>query len=263
MLAKGLRSFAQNALRSGVCAIPAAEKALKGTEDAYCITSRAIALADGVGGWSEQGVNPAAYSNELMKNVKKALESLPEDQRLHPRAVLRAADRDSKVTGSATCTIAILDPKEPWLYAGNIGDSGFYLIRKRDGKVDLVNRSEERLHGFNFPCQLGTGGDNPDKAWYAKLAVQDQDIVVMYSDGFSDNVYPDQMLQILSPFLDSSDDLNLDVVAERLVEHAKTQSEDEAFDSPFARAAKRSRLGWNGGKPDDITVIVSKVGLAK
>mmetsp|Transcript_13541 Transcript_13541/g.25516 ORF Transcript_13541/g.25516 Transcript_13541/m.25516 type:complete len:265 (+) Transcript_13541:1228-2022(+) len=263
MISKVLRSFAHNILHTGVCAIPAAEKATKGTEDAYYTSERAIALADGVGGWIEHGIDPAAYSRLLMENVKKAFEALPEDQLLSPKAVMTAADRDTKVTGSATCSIAILDPKLPWLYAGNIGDSGFYIIRNIAGKSEIVNGSEERTHGFNFPCQLGTGGDRPDKAWFAKLAVQNNDLIVMYSDGFSDNVFPDQMLKILNPFLNLPEIPELEIVAEMLVDKAKTQSENQTFDSPFARAAKKAgKFGWQGGKPDDITVIVAKVALS-
>lgn len=264
MLAKVIRSFAHNFLHTGACAIPASEKANKGTEDAYYVSERAIALADGVGGWIEQGVDPAAYSRLLIENVKKAFETLPPDQILQPDAILRQADQDTQITGSATCSIAILDPVEPWLHAANIGDSGFYVVRGKDGKAEVVSSSEERTHGFNFPCQLGTGGDKPDKAWYGKLNVQDKDLIVMYSDGFSDNVFNEQMLKILIPFINLPEIPELEVVAEMLVDRAKAQSEDITFDSPFARAARRAgRVGWLGGKRDDITVIVAKVALSR
>ena len=37
----------------------------KGGEDAATITNSFIALADGVGGWSESGIDPAEYSRKL------------------------------------------------------------------------------------------------------------------------------------------------------------------------------------------------------
>jgi protein phosphatase PTC7 len=262
MLSRALRSFAQNVLHTGVSAIPAAEKAKKGTEDAFFVSERAIALADGVGGWAEHGVDPAAYSKQLMENVKLALETLPEDQRLSPKSVMRLADSQTKITGSATCVLAILDPASPWLYAGNIGDSGFYIVRSTEGKTEVVSASQDSTHGFNFPCQLGTGGDNPDKAWFAKLAVQHNDLIVMYSDGFSDNVFPSQMLKVLAPFQSLPEIPDLEVVAEMLVDKAKQQSEDRSFESPFSIAARKSNKLWEGGKPDDITVIVGRVALS-
>ena len=41
------------------------QKRAKGGEDAAVLTERIIGVADGVGGWSEQGVDPAIYSRTL------------------------------------------------------------------------------------------------------------------------------------------------------------------------------------------------------
>ena len=42
--------------------LPDPEKAYKGGEDAYATTDRMICVADGVGGWADQGVDPGLYS---------------------------------------------------------------------------------------------------------------------------------------------------------------------------------------------------------
>jgi len=39
----------------------------KGGEDAYFINHNTLSVADGVGGWAEQGVDPAIYSKKLCK----------------------------------------------------------------------------------------------------------------------------------------------------------------------------------------------------
>lgn len=47
---------------SAVCNIPHDEKKFKGGEDAYAISPNLIAVADGVGGWADRGVDPGLFS---------------------------------------------------------------------------------------------------------------------------------------------------------------------------------------------------------
>ena len=49
----------------GIFINPHAAKKAKGGEDAAAITSNMIAVADGVGGWAESGIDPANYSRKL------------------------------------------------------------------------------------------------------------------------------------------------------------------------------------------------------
>ena len=45
------------------------QKRDKGGEDAAAVTSNVIAVADGVGGWAESGIDPAKFSRLLCKNI--------------------------------------------------------------------------------------------------------------------------------------------------------------------------------------------------
>lgn len=45
--------------------IPHPEKAYKGGEDALFVSDNLIVVADGVGGWADQGVDPGLYSKKL------------------------------------------------------------------------------------------------------------------------------------------------------------------------------------------------------
>lgn len=45
--------------------IPHPDKVAKGGEDAYYVNSNLLAVADGVGGWNNQGVDPSLYSRTL------------------------------------------------------------------------------------------------------------------------------------------------------------------------------------------------------
>lgn len=47
---------------SGVCLMPHPQKVEKGGEDAYAVDGNLLAVADGVGGWADEGIDPALYS---------------------------------------------------------------------------------------------------------------------------------------------------------------------------------------------------------
>ena len=48
--------------KSGVFLKPHDDKVYKGGEDAYCTVDTLIAVADGVGGWANRGVDPGLFS---------------------------------------------------------------------------------------------------------------------------------------------------------------------------------------------------------
>ena len=66
---KIFRNTEKNKLKMGVFNIPHPDKILKGGEDAFCVRKGLMAIADGVGSWSSQNVDPAVYSNELCFNI--------------------------------------------------------------------------------------------------------------------------------------------------------------------------------------------------
>lgn len=71
---------------------------------------------------------------------------------LHPIFILeRAFSRVSSV-GSATAMVAIRNQKD--ISISNLGDSGFLLIRFRNGEAYVAARSKEQQHSFNIPYQL-------------------------------------------------------------------------------------------------------------
>jgi protein phosphatase PTC7 len=45
--------------------IPHPDKAHRGGEDAFFASNHLLVIADGVGGWSSQGIDPANYSRFL------------------------------------------------------------------------------------------------------------------------------------------------------------------------------------------------------
>jgi len=227
--------------------IPHPQKAQKGGEDAHFISPIAMGVADGVGGWAEVGIDPALYAQKLMESAKQAIE---EKNFYEPLQILQDAyDTASIVTGSSTACIVVI--QENSLKAVNLGDSGFLVVRNNE----IYFKSKEQQHSFNFPFQLGTGStDTPEHAELFELDVEENDIVILGSDGLFDNLFPEEILDVCN----ENTEADSKTLAELIAKAASEASVDSRL-SPFAKGAKE--VGWNycGGKVDDISVVVGKV----
>ena len=105
-------------------------------------------MADGVGGWARNNVNPKDFADDLMKFTMEAI--IQQNGKILPVPALDYAYEKVEQTGSCTAVVGILG-SDDYLRVANIGDSGIMIIR--DGEI--VFKTEEQQHGFNFPYQLG------------------------------------------------------------------------------------------------------------
>jgi protein phosphatase PTC7 len=251
---------------SGTIKIPHFSKKEKGGEDALATHDGMICVADGVGGWADQGVDPGIYSNQLASNVKKYFLEEGLSSYNDPMRFFVKACNDNKEIGSSTCCICVLDLEKNYVHTLNMGDSGYLLLRPIKSKdkddlnaydLEIVYKSEEQTHGFNFPYQVGTGGDDPESAVKMVHEIQENDIIVLATDGLWDNLYETQIMSIIKPFLSIDNEIkDLEIVAEMIGKTAEQFSLNQRYKSPFAL---RSRGLFNGGKADDITIIVSQI----
>jgi len=235
--------------------IPHPDKVEKGGEDAYFVSSdgKAIGIADGVGGWVMHGVDPSIYSNCLMQSSKKAYENLNIKDPVH---VLNYAYKTAEpIPGSSTACVGVIQDNK--LKCLNLGDSGFMVVRSGS----ILFRTKEQQHVFNFPVQLGTGHTTtPDDGDQIHVDVHDGDIVIMATDGLFDNLYDNEILDIVNYYtkLTGKDELNL---AEMLASTAHQRAKAGNIETPFNRHA--FDLGYLdspiGGKMDDITVLAAFV----
>jgi protein phosphatase PTC7 len=214
--------------------IPHPEKAHRGGEDAFFYTTpslSAIGVADGVGGWANQGINPKDFADDLMQYTMEAIESGIRD----PVEALDIAYKKVEQTGSCTAVVGTLDERGNFNIA-NLGDSGFMIFRKGE----VVFKTDEQQHGFNFPFQLGKvqgrdgrfyehGNDRAKHAERYSFKVMEGDIIVAGSDGLFDNVWEKKDNWV--PFSDRA----------------------------LKQGAIQRKEGWYGGKMDDITVVVGIV----
>jgi len=87
----------------------------------------------------------------------------------------------------------------------------------------------------------------------------------MGSDGLFDNLYDEELSPCLlknigfSKGVFTMDDPK--AAAECLANRAYQLSKDKNYYSPFAKGARESFQRYNGGKEDDITVIVAQIKL--
>ena len=108
-------------------------------EDSFFITPEAVGVADGVGGWNENGVDPGKISRSLMRNAaafvrkQKANNNSASTQQMLTYGYNQAVLDDEVEAGSTTACIVRLKHSsdgKPVLEYSNLGDSGFVVIRR-------------------------------------------------------------------------------------------------------------------------------------
>ena len=85
-----------------------------------------------------------------------------------------------------------------------LGDSSYMILRPsmcQGQKLTKLYRSREQQHYFDCPFQCGTHGDSPTKAFIETHQVQNNDIIVMGTDGIWDNWFDYEIEQIGSLWL--------------------------------------------------------------
>ncbi|KAI9331238.1 phosphatase 2C-like domain-containing protein [Zopfochytrium polystomum] len=242
-------------------------------EDSYFSRPEAVGVADGVGGWCQvKGANPALYSRKIMHYVSEELAAAEatrtdsearhlrfDSRQLLQRAYSKAsADAEKEgIVGSTTALVAVLEGDH--LHVCSLGDCGLMVIR--DGEA--IFRTEEQQHSFNFPFQLGTSSkDGPSDAQCYCVPVRDNDVVIIGTDGIFDNVFDDEILEIVDITGGAAGESRVHPkeLAEALLRRAKEVASDPMNpNSPFQTRAVQEGLYYQGGKLDDVTVLASLI----
>lgn len=249
--------------------IPHPEKADRGGEDAYFISlpqTSAVGVADGVGGWANQGVNPKDFADDLMAFTLDDIISGEKD----PTIALNTSYKQVEQIGSCTAVVGIMNDNGTF-NAINIGDSGFMVVR--DEKI--MFRTEEQQHGFNFPFQLGKvqgkggeyyphGQDRPHHGETYQIKLKEGDIIIFGSDGLFDNMWDNDILDLVNANHQEGPKLLSTILAKQAHEEAKrtdiwTPFAQRAYEDKSVNITKQNAKEWLGGKMDDITVVVSYV----
>eukprot|EP00796_Vickermania_ingenoplastis_P008689 gene8689-6110_t len=185
---------------------------------------------------------------------------------------LAEIEEDPSIASSSAATVY----PNNLLDVAYVGDCGLLVIR--NGQILFA--SEEQQHDVDYPFQLGDGSpDTPRDGVRLLIPVRRGDIVLMGSDGIFDNVYTAKLCDLMwaalsdSPFFralrgqgDASmhpgDALDATLTAlnhgiEQVVAEALTVSQDIRADSPYATRCIENGANFEGGKPDDMTVLAA------
>lgn len=258
-------STSTNHFKAGMFLLPHHDKKHKGGEDAGVLNPTMLAVADGVGGWAQSGVDPAIYSRRLCALLESLYESKDDRYLASPRSLLVDAVDQNKEVGSCTICIVQLDEHAPVVTSCNLGDSGYMILRQHEQtkNLEIVYESKEQQHAFNFPFQVGTNGDSPEKGEVLPHTVHHNDILVLGSDGLWDNLHRAKVVEMINSRAQQGPDIHqhVDTLAQSIAQEAEAHSLRQRYMSPFAESAKAHGYQYQGGKPDDITVIVAQVAL--
>lgn len=253
-------------------------------EDAFFAARHSLGVADGVGGlrqFAHFGVDVAAYARELMRLAEGALQ-----EGASCCGALSRAERAARCYGASTATLVKAGADAATITAASLGDSGFVVLRPiGGGKFSIIARSVEQQHHWNFPYQLArlpreleesVPEDAPqtsarDAEQYV-VEVLRGDLVLLFTDGFSDNVYDSELLDSVlsvsrlarrgegkSTRASGADVVAPEAIAEALVELALRKSRSRRSRTPFADAASQQGHFFIGGKEDDVTVVAAWV----
>ncbi|KAI9439416.1 phosphatase 2C-like domain-containing protein [Lactarius psammicola] len=171
----------------------------------------------------------------------------------------------------------------------HLGDCMGMLVRGDE----IVWRSEEMWWRFNTPLQLGPrSGTLPSAALVFTIPVHVDDILILASDGLSDNLWDEDVLDevarfrrtfLASPSTTTGSQLPRRTLAgmlsEALCSRARTVSQrrskipltdefattplDPEEEIPFGRRAREAGRTFSGGKSDDISVLVAVISPAE
>ncbi|KAF9227935.1 protein serine/threonine phosphatase 2C [Gyrodon lividus] len=251
----------------------------------------ALGVADGVGGWVDSGVDPSLFAQTLMYHAYRysrdswagepeidptqdyEVRERVEGWEMTPYECLELAYhgvlREKLVqAGSSTACLLSLNTSSGVLRTANLGDSGFLIIRSSS----VIYREPAQTHFFNCPLQLAKFPasmrnpnkyyvDSPNVATQHETKLRDGDIVIAYTDGLSDNVFPSDLVAICSLVARAggSEDEQVQAMADRITQYAQACMRDRKRVSPFEREAAREGMFYRGGKVDDVTVVMALV----
>lgn len=142
------KNYCVSTVAASAILVPHPDKSATGGEDSCFVLKRsnAFGVFDGVGGWSDEGVNPAEYSETFASEAAKAV---TKDKMRNPVDIMVRAHKMTRVVGSSTACVCVVEEGEATF--ANVGDAGGIVARNGA----CVFKTEPMQHEFNMPFQLG------------------------------------------------------------------------------------------------------------
>lgn len=264
--------------------------------DATLASPMMLGIADGVSQLEEYGIDASRLPHELLKACEElAMDQLapenidPSQAYGGPVALLEEAYESTTSLGSTTVLLGVLDNStrihgklHPMVAVLTIGDCELLMLRRMQGpqsQMSAVFHTEmQRIDGhMQTPLQLARVDERVDPDFDEDIALEviergsavhcvstyEGDILVMGSDGVFDNLFLDEIVDIINMMHPPSrpdgkgfaptQPSVFSQIAEQIVQtsHAKTKPMQSGHlpETPIGR----------GGKMDDTSVVVGEV----
>lgn len=266
-------------------------KAQKGRKDADVTLATPVmcGVADGVSQIEDFGIDASRLPKELLRHCqylgdRQLRTNAPGTYRGPIPLVREAFERTAPILGSTTLVLAVLDNStkihgklHPMIAVIAIGDCELLVLRRLHGaasRLTPVFQTEmQRIDGhLQTPLQLARVDDRIDANFHDGITIEviergsavhcisayEGDIVLMGSDGVFDNLFTDEIAEMVNAILRPNsqqpiDESLLHLLSRRIVEacHAKTRPGPTGVlpEAPIGR----------GGKVDDTSCVVAEV----
>mmetsp|Transcript_32721 Transcript_32721/g.77858 ORF Transcript_32721/g.77858 Transcript_32721/m.77858 type:complete len:378 (+) Transcript_32721:46-1179(+) len=260
--------------------------------DATLASPMLLGVADGVSQIEEFGIDASELPNELLRYCKElgmsqlipGVDLDAEDAYRGPIPLVREAFENTESLGSTTLVLAVLDNStrihgklHPMIAVISIGDCELLILRRLQGRNSLLeavfHTEMQRIDGHvQTPLQLARVDERVDPDFSEDLTIEviergsavhcvsayEGDVVILGSDGVFDNLFLDEVQDIVNQVLPRGSavpaaEAVLSQVAKRIVEASHRKSvrlpTGQLPDAPIGR----------GGKMDDTSVTVGEV----
>lgn len=257
--------------------LPADTLLVKAGDDAMLVLPLVVAVADGVSGWGDDTLkqgDSGTWARLMLETLSRLMTEYKINHAPHP---LNRRDMNQilddlylhtshlmdlqNLMGSLTLCLAMITQSQ--LRVISIGDLKLYVIRQ--GEVIMTN--EEQMVSPLCPQQIGTQTLNElplDIAWISLLELEVDDIILVCSDGISDNLYQLELVQYVDEFINIRKD-DLKRAANRLIIKAKEVAFDDYAYTPYNEKVNALPLeltagrSSQGGKLDDMSLCLARV----
>jgi protein phosphatase PTC7 len=198
------------------------------------------------------------------------------------QAAYDGVEKDDSVRAGSATAVGVSLENNGRGRAVNLGDSGLTILRRGAAVFETVPQT----HFFNCPYQLSKIPasmrspelimDTPDRAECLEFQLSPGDVVVLYTDGLSDNL-PAAHIPLLSnavlDMLGNEENASLSAT-ERAAEHARLLADvlvaagrhamcrtgrETDWKTPFETESAKHGPPYRGGKVDDISVLTAVV----
>ncbi len=227
--------------------------------DRWVNDEQILAIADG----QENPMgNSAEFAENLIQNIQNFVRIDEDKYCKNPKELLIEVDKNTKVNGASTLILMTIDQQAKKLKSANYGDSGYFLMQRlniREGyRYFPIYHSKPLEHYFNQPAQLGTEIANSSMAIEVEHEIKGGELIIMYSDGVRENLFRDDLRDLVKK-ASLTDFDSISLIAQLIAEKALEISKKRNIKTPFSLQARKKGFEYQGGREDDITVIVARV----